>query len=179
MRARYVVVAGAVLVACSLSGAADWATADGSCYAKKSAQISAAITFLHFGFYGAFDYGVHDAISVGAGLGYNGYSYSNDWRYNYFPIVARGGFHPFNLKFLADKIKIRDKLDVYLGPSIGYSIGWASWKGSGSSTSSPKVGWFVIREFVGAKFFFNPKFGVFVEDCAGMGYISIGATLKL
>ena len=33
-------------------------------------------------------------------------------------------FYPFNLKVLADKVNVRDKLDVYIGLASGGRIGW-------------------------------------------------------
>jgi len=74
----------------------------------------------HIGFFGSFDYGFHDAISGGIASGFNGHG----WRYyQYFtiPFAVRAAFHPFNLKVIADKIKIRNKMDVYVGLATGWS----------------------------------------------------------
>lgn len=101
------------------------------------------------------------------------------WGYYQVPILARAAFHPFNLNVLAEKIKVRDKLDVYVGPSMGWQIGWTNWKGSGSAIgSSPSYGGFVIREYIGARWFFTPNFAVTLEDCGGLGVINAGVVFK-
>ena len=141
-------------------------------------MISVGMTFFHFGGMAAFDFGFHDCISGGIASGYSGYGFSTNWRYNYVPIVGRAAFHPFNLKVLADKIPVRDKVDVYVGPSIGYSIGWATWRGSGPEIGDPDVGWFVFREYIGVKYFFNDVVAGYIEDCAGLGWICMGVTLN-
>lgn len=158
--------------------AADWANSDNSAYKKGDKNVSVGLSIYYFGCYGTFDYAFHDALSAGGGVGYNGYSFSSYWRYNYFPLVGRVLFHPFNLKVLSDKIKVRDKLDVYAGLSLGWSIGWATWKGSGSSLSDPTVGGFVLRENIGARYYFKPDIYAFVEEGAGFGWINAGAGMK-
>jgi hypothetical protein len=158
--------------------AANWANSDNSAYKKGDMNASIGMSIYYFGFYGTFDYAFHDALSAGGGLGYNGYHYTSYFKYNYFPIVGRVLFHPFNLKVLSDKVTVRDKLDVYVGLSLGWSIGWSKWEGAGVSPSDPDVGGFVIRENIGARFFFKPNFYAFVEEGAGFGWINAGAGLK-
>ena len=180
MRVRSLIVsAGAVclLSIANIFAAEDWATSAGSCYAKGDKEISAAVSFFYLGAYGAFDYGFHDAISGGAAIGFNGYSLYG-WSYNTVPVLVRAGFHPFNLTYLQDKIKIRDKLDVYIGPSVGWSFGWTSWSGSGIQGSAVGWGGLIFREYLGARYYFMPNLSVFAEDCGGMGVINIGLTLK-
>jgi hypothetical protein len=134
------------------------------------------------GFYGSFEYAVHDAISAGAGFGYNGHNYNSifysiDYRENYLPIVARGTFHPFNLAVLADKIKIREKLDTYIGLNVGWRVGWQS---SNSTTYfNDNISNFIFRERIGARFYPTSKMYVFAEENGGVyGWLSAGAGLK-
>ncbi len=157
-----------------------WANSEGSCYAKGDKIGSAGVSFYYFGIYGAFDYGIHDCISAGAALGYNGVTYANVWRKNYIPIVVRGAFHPFNLDVLADKIVFRNILDVYAGLATGWAFGWATWKSGGEPLpgSEPKMPGFVIREYLGVRYFITDKWSLFVEDCAGVSNIAIGASYK-
>jgi hypothetical protein len=131
-----------------------------------------------FGFYAAYDMGFHDAISGGVVTGFNGYS-SGDFAYAQIPILVRAAFHPFNLVVLKDKINVRDKLDVFAGPCMGYEFGWTSWKNvSVPEESLPVYGGFILREYIGVRYFFKPNLAVTAEDCAGLGFINIGLCFK-
>jgi hypothetical protein len=155
----------AIVIALFTTGlmAADWAESDGSCYAKGDKNLSFGIPLYPFGVNAAFDYGFHDAISGGGAIAFRTYYFSP----NYLTFLGRAAFHPFNLAALKDKIKVRDKLDVYVGPTM--------WLGIGLGNSPDH--W--IREYIGARFYFSPKLSVFAEDCAGLGYINVGLSLKL
>jgi hypothetical protein len=83
----------------------------------------------------------------------------------YVPIIVRAAFHPFNLSVLQDKISIRDKLDVYGGFALGLKTG----------LTPP----FTFSELIGARYFFSPNFGVFLEDCAGVGWVNLGVTIVM
>jgi hypothetical protein len=112
----------------------------------------------------AFDYGFHDAISGGGGIGMRYYYGTSPV---YFTFLGRAAFHPFNLKVWADKIKVRDKLDVWVGPTAWFAPainGWPDWG---------------VREYLGARWHFTPKIGVFLEDCGGFGFIDGGLTIQL
>jgi hypothetical protein len=167
----------AAFVAClSLSttvAAGDWATGSGSCYARgdKYLDIGVALPMFVLGTHVAFDYGFHDAISGGGGIGFRYYYYGAagyPWDAAYITFLGRAAFHPFNLKVWADKIKVRDKLDVWVGPTFwiapmlnGVPFDWG------------------VREYLGARWHFTPKIGVFLEDCGGFGYIDGGLTIQL
>jgi hypothetical protein len=160
--------------------ASDWATSDGSCYAQGEKIASAALSINNFGLYAAFDYGVHDAISVGGGFGYNATS-NLQWRYNYLPIMLRGAFHPFNLSALADKIVVRNMVDVYVGLTVGWRIGWLKWKSAAIAVREPtdlNNGFAIPREFIGVRYFFNDKLAIFVEHCPELTNISGGVSYK-
>jgi hypothetical protein len=159
--------------------AQEWANSKGSCYVKGNMNVSTGFSLIHFGGYGLFDYALHDAISVGAELGYNGYSFSSFWRYNYVPVAVRGSFHPFNLAVLADKIKIRNKLDPYAGLSMGWNIGWATWRVSGVEIGSHHTGGFLFRENIGVRFYPTQKFYVNFEEGGGLGLFNFGVGFKL
>ena len=150
--------------------AEEWATGVGSCFAKGDKIIDVGIPFPFFqiGVHGAFDYAFLDAISAGGGIGVH-YTYpylGGDIAYLSF--VLRGAFHPFNLSVLRDKIKIRNKLDVYGGLALiaGPAL-------DGSSYLFP------VREFLGARWHFSPKISCFLEDCGGFGYLDGGISFNL
>ena len=165
----------AALIAFSASGiwAEDWATSQGSCYAKGDKIIDVGIPFPFFqiGVHGAFDYGFHDAISAGGGIGFHynypylGYGVGN---IAYFSFVLRGAFHPFNLNVLKDKIKIRDKLDAYGGLAL---IAGPSLNGNDFL--------FPVREYFGARWHFTEKISCFLEECGGFGYLDGGISFNL
>lgn len=158
--------------------AADWATSKGSAYGKGNMYASPVMSVLHFGGYGLFEYGIHDAISIGGGIGYNGYNFSSAWRYNYVPILARGSFHPFNIAAWADKISIRSKLDPYVGISTGWGIGWSSYRHSGTSIDEPSVGGFIFRENIGVRFYPKENFYLIAEEGGGFGLFNFGVGFK-
>ncbi len=160
----------------------DWATSSGSCFAKGNINLSAGLCVLWLGFYATGDYAIHDAISLGGGIGYNGHIYDSYHRHNYVPIAVRGSFHPFNLKIIADKIPIRDKLDTYIGISTGWRIGWTSRRDGAPSEESlqlPDIGGFLFRENIGARYYFSPNFYGYAEEGAGFGNFNFGVGLKL
>ncbi|HEX2956297.1 MAG TPA: hypothetical protein VHO70_05680, partial [Chitinispirillaceae bacterium] len=162
----------------TLTFAEGWATSEGSCYAKGDKNISAGLSMFHLGVYGMFDYGFHDAISGGGGIGFNGYT-NGWWKEYYIPIVVRASFHPLNLAVLADKVPVRKKLDPYVGIVTGFIIGNAKWDGIGPEGSSYDVGGFVFREHIGARFYPSSKFYLYAEESGAFGWINLGAGLKL
>jgi hypothetical protein len=149
--------------------ASDWATGEGSCFAKGDKILDVGIPFPAFqiGVHGAFDYAFHDAISAGGGVGFF-YTYPYLGEQAYFTFVVRGAFHPFNLSALKDKIKVRDKLDTYVGLTL---------YGGPSLSGDPFMFW--PREYIGARWHFSPKISVFLEDCGGFGWFDGGISFKL
>jgi hypothetical protein len=138
-----------------------WAVDKGSAYVKDSKMLSFGLAAVPFGPCAAFDYGFHEAISGGIATGVM------IERYAYVPMITRAAFHPFNLKAWSDKIAVRDKLDVYGGLAGGFQFG----------RDAPQL--FIVREFFGARYYIDPKFAFFAEDCAGLGFFNIGLTVKL
>lgn len=128
-----------------------------------------------YGFYsggvavgGSFEVGIHDFISVGAQADirfYNyGYLYGPKDNYVALPIAARGSYH-YGKHFL----KINE-LDLYAGPALGFNI-----DGNDYYTNSA----IVIGAFAGARYYFKPKFGVFVELAGGANMIPAKAGVSL
>jgi hypothetical protein len=145
----------------SLASADNWATDRGSAYVQGSRTLNVGLAVIPLGIYGAYDWGIHEAISAGVAAGIMGDPYF------YFPIIARIVFHPFNLTSLAPKIAIRSKFDVYAGLAGGFEFG----------QDAPSL--FIIRENIGIKCYFTPKFGIFFEDCAALGFFSVGVCVIL
>jgi hypothetical protein len=147
---------GAIL---SMAHADDWAVDRGSAYTKDSKSLSVGLSAIPVGLSFAYDYGFHPAISGG---GATGAIMSPDV---YVPMIARAAFHPFNLKAWAVDRGLREKLDIFGGLASGFELG--------ANAPFP----FIIREYIGARFYFAPKFAAFMEDCAG--FLNMGVTIKM
>ena len=167
------------IILLALSGsvfASDWATSDGSCYGKGNLSAGGGFSLVYLGVFGTADYGIHDAISAGVGMGYNGKD-KDGFRVNFFSIYARGAFHPFNLKVLAEKVSIRNKLDPYGGIAVGFSGQWYS--NHDASVSIPDHDpWSPIREFLGVKFYPTNNLYIMAEEGGGLSVFNFGIGYK-
>ena len=152
------ILIGAIL---SFALADEWAVDRGSAYTKDSKSLSVGLAMIPFGFSFAYDYGFHQAISGG---GVMGVLIKPD---AYISMIARAAFHPFNLKAWKVDRKLRAKLDFYGGLASGFELG----------TEAPHP--FTLSEYIGIKYYFDPNFAVFAEDCAGIGFFTIGITIKM
>lgn len=125
----------------------------------------------------AFDLGVKDNLGpgnlgIGGIVGFAGRKYTFgalDYTVTSIVIAARGTYH----------YQFVDKLDTYGGVVAGYnaaSVKWPSnWVGAKTTYGGP-----VFGGFVGARYYFTPKFGVMAEAGAGgLGYLNVGLALKL
>ena len=139
--------------------AEEWAVDKGSAYAKGSKAGQFGLALYPVGLIVAYEYGYYKAISGGIATGVMIDPHV------YIPMIVRSAFHPFNLKAWANEIAVRDKLDVYIGLASGFQFG----------EDAPYF--FIIREYFGIRYYFNSKFGVFAEDCAGL--LNIGLAIKL
>jgi len=163
-----------LFVAAILSVTSDKAFAQ---YEKGDKLLNAGIGGGGYGFYGgggfavggSFEYGVHEFISVGAqaDLRFYNYGYLLGPSDNYvaLPIAARGSYH-YGKHFLTI-----DKLDLYAGPALGFNI-----DGNQYYTNSALV----IGAFAGARYYFKPAMGVFLELAGGTNMIPVkaGITFK-
>lgn len=123
---------------------------------------------------GSFEFGIHDAISVGVIGGYSGRSnYLNSGgRWSVLTIGARGSYHFNELLKLDD-----DKIDLYAGLGLGYrNISW-SYSGFGGYNDSWGSGIMFIGH-IGGKYYFKPNLGVFAELGSGFGTLQAGVSFK-
>lgn len=166
------------LILLALSGsvfASDWATSDGSCYGKGNLSVGVGFSLVYPGAFVTADYGVHDAISAGIATGYNGKDYLG-YRVNFFSIYARSAFHPFNLKVLAERVSVRNKLDPYAGLAIGFSGEWISNHNTKYSSSLNK--WSPVRELLGAKLYPISNLYIMAEEGGGLSVFNFGVGYK-
>ena len=183
MRRLILAVACLVAMGVSMVSGQDWATSEGSCYKKGDINIGLGIPLYPFGVYAEGDYGFHDAISGGLGVGFVTSSHSVAHSYNEIPVLARASFHPFNLAVLSTKIpaNIRATLDPYVGLYVGWRFGWASWNsgyGNLPGSALPLIGGFDLREHIGVRWYPMTNFYLFAEEGMGFGWMNIGAGLK-
>ena len=125
------------------------------------------------------EYGITDEISLGGSIAYSGAKY--DWgniygshytlKYNAYFISARGAYH-----FKLDN----EKLDPYLGASIGYvvvSVKDDSPYGSSVSSVGSGVGY---GGFGGIRYYIKPKLGLNAElGYSSFSFLNLGVSFKL
>jgi hypothetical protein len=140
-----------------------------------------------------FDYGITDAISLGGYMGFSSatyeytmwrncgggnYAYYNDeYRWRFFILGVRGAYH-------FDKLIQVENLDVYAGLFLGNSF--ATYSYTTNDPCKPKgtigtntYGGPVFDGFLGARYRFNDKFGVFCEVGYYLGFVNLGLNIKL
>jgi hypothetical protein len=116
---------------------------------------------------GSFEVGITDEVSVGAGFDYLGYRYSypgGKWSYSIMYFGGRGSFHLSELLELGVK-----EMDLYAGASLGFRA--FTWRedyqfGTVGFPARYSNGLF-LGVFVGARYYFAQKVGVFGEFGAG------------
>ena len=129
----------------------------------------------------SFEVGVTDEISVGAGLDYLNYNYNynisgTNYRNGFTAIYigARGSYHFSKLLNLNVK-----ELDIYGGASLGFrKFAWKdNFNGSNLGGSYGSGVFFGIH--VGARYYFVPKVGAFLEvGAGGSGNARVGVAFK-
>jgi hypothetical protein len=113
----------------------------------------------------SYEKGVADNVSIGGQAAYAGASYSDGlgdtWKLTAIYVGARASYH------FGTVLKLPSKVDLYGGVSLGYVILSASDNdGTYAYGGASAVGY---GFYVGGKYFFSSKVGVFVE----LGYQSL------
>lgn len=119
--------------------------------------------------------GVTDEISVGGSVAYSGAKYNDyysqyeyTYKYNAWFIALRGAYH-FDVE--------NEKLDPYLGASIGYVV--VSVKGDGGPGYAVASG-AGYGAFGGVRYYLKKNFGLNAElGYTSFSFLSLGITLKL
>lgn len=144
----------------------------------------------------ALDIGVTDDISVGGYLGFttaswkesgrgycnmhnNGYwyNYTDTYRWNYYLFGVRGAFH--FARFIDN-----DKVDLYAGLLLGARYAHYSWSTDdpcpkSAYTSGQTGSGLLLAGFVGCRYRFTDKIGVFAELGYGISFATVGVNFKL
>ncbi|MEI7581677.1 hypothetical protein [Runella sp.] len=122
---------------------------------------------------GSFEFGIHDAISVGVLGGYSGRSnyLGSGSNWSVLTFGARGSYHFNELLKLDD-----DKIDLYAGLGLGYRN--ISWGYAGTAYSSSYGSGVLLLAHIGGKYYFKPNLGVFAELGSGFGTLQAGIAFK-
>jgi len=129
----------------------------------------------------AVDYAVRAGdlpFSFGAYVGYASsketfsyFGYDWSYEYSYVIIAGRAAYHvDFGVK----------NLDTYAGLLLGYAIANASVSGTAfPGQSAATAGGIALGGYLGARYFFTPRFGAFAELGYSVGYLSLGVAYKI
>lgn len=143
---------------------------------EGESQVNAGIGFTSgwgLPFYGGFDYGVHEDITVGLQASYATRTYNagtyGDYKANWFGIGANGNYH-FNTI-----LGIPDNFDVYAGVTLAYnSLSYNYPNGFAGSNTGSGVG---FAGQLGARYYFSDNFGINLEF--GGGNIASGGKIGI
>lgn len=121
----------------------------------------------------SYEHGITEDISIGAGLDYLSHRYNSAARFSAIYLGFRGSYHFNNL------IKHNvEELDLYAGATLGYrNFSWndSTIPGLGDTYGS---GLF-LGAHVGARYYFKPSIGGFVElGAGGSGNARLGVAFK-
>jgi hypothetical protein len=113
----------------------------------------------------SYEYGITEDISIGAGIDYLSHRYNfGSSRYGFTAVYLgfRGSYHFNNL--IKHNVK---ELDLYAGATLGYrSFGWKD-DSSGLNLGNTYGSGLFFGAHAGARYFFKPSFGGFLELGAG------------
>lgn len=123
--------------------------------------------------HGKWDIGGPGVISIGGYLGNTGYSYkSADYsqKWNYTIIGARSAYHYNGFKNLPN-------LDFYGGLMLSYNIAnYSADNYSGVNSYGSALG---LSVYLGGRWFFSEKFGLYAELGHGVSTVNAGVAFKL
>lgn len=109
----------------------------------------------------SFEIGINDQFSVGPNIDFLSTKYGgagSSFKFTALYIGARASWHANEALNISNP-----KIDLYLGPTIGYRV--FSWKDdyNGSTLKDSYGSGIYIGGFLGGKYYFNEKLGGFVE----------------
>jgi hypothetical protein len=169
----------ALLLLMYVPSSAEIATGEGSCFKQEDKIASGGLSISYVGVYAAIDFGLHDLFSVGGVGGYNRHEFLSGWKYRKYCALGRVALHPLNFAFLADIIRIRDKVDMYGGIAAGYVLISSSWNGVTDPIGTPDESAIKIGEYLGIRYHFNDRWCIFAEDCGEVTNFALGLSYML
>ncbi len=143
--------------------------------AKGHSQLNMGVGLSGWGIplYLGFDHAVHKDITLGAELSFR--AYREYWRSYYYShnilgVSGNGNYHFNNL------LHISPKFDLYAGLNLGFYVWRSPYNYDGNHSSGLGLG-----GQVGARYFWNSKFGINLEFGGGNAFSGgkFGLTVKL
>ncbi len=122
------------------------------------------------GFGGSLEYGIHDAISVGALGGYSGTNYLG-YNFSVITIGARGSYHFNELLKLGN-----DKIDLYAGAGLAYRK--VSFGGLSGLSAYDTAGGIIPLFHLGGRYYLTDNIAGYVELGSGFGTAQVGVAFK-
>lgn len=135
---------------------------------KARPAISASVD------HGVWDIGGPGVISLGGYIGNTGYKYTDlgyTAKWNYTIVGVRGAYHYIGFSNVP-------KLDVYGGAMLGYNIARYSSDVDDDYLATSYGSGIGLSGFLGGRWFFSEKLGVYAELGYGVSVLAAGATLK-
>jgi len=114
-------------------------------------------------------------LGIGGYLGYYGYSSTK---------VQFGGSSTTSYNILSPGIRVLahyqviEKLDAYVGPSIGFSVQHGATEASGMETKTENKILFAWGFIGGLRYEITPQWGAFIEGGKASGSFTLGAAYK-
>ncbi len=126
---------------------------------------------------GSFELGIKDnlfneqsSLGVGGYLGFSTATWGDYYSYSSIIVGARGLLH----------YQLVDNLDTYAGVLLGYNISSYKYTGVGTSIGGgASAGGLIYAGFLGARYYFSPKFAAMAELGYGIAILNLGVSLKL
>lgn len=134
-----------------------------------SARPAISASFEH----GQWDIGGPGVISLGGYAGNTGYTYKSSGysqKWNYTIVGVRSAYHYNGFKNAPD-------LDVYGGVMLSYNI--MNYKADNYDGPNSYGGGLGLSAYIGGRWLFTEKFGVFAELGHGISTLNVGVSLKL
>ncbi|SRR5690554_3254997 len=122
--------------------------------------------------HGLWEIGGSGNISLGGYLGNTGYRYTDlgyTDKWNYVVAGVRGAYHYTGFTSVPN-------LDVYGGAMLGYNIVSYSSEGNGNSLSGNYGSGMVLSGFLGGRWFFSERVGVYAELGYGVSVLNAGVS---
>lgn len=114
-------------------------------------------------------------LGIGGYLGYYGYS-STQVQFGGSSTTSYSILSP-GIRFLAH-YQVINKLDVYAGPSIGFSVQHGATEASGMETKTENKILFAWGFIGGLRYEITPQWGAFIEGGKASGSFTLGAAYK-
>lgn len=124
------------------------------------------------------EFAVNDVITVGPYFGYTSYGgyrgFGSNYRYTSIDIGVRGSYHFSELFQISN-----EKVDVYGGAALGYSITGSNYDYGQFGVDDPYPNRVQFGLHAGTRYFFSERIAGFGELGFGLATLALGLTFKI